>query len=975
VGSFSTSYRDNVTLLEGAENDGTYTDGTPFFSYGIHPQVLYGAGFLPGYSTGDIDVMIANGHLNLGGGGVVGAGDCNDNCIPDDCDIADCDGSAWCQDCQGDIVPDGCQLEGNDCQPDLIPDDCQLEDNDCQSNGIPDECDIRDCGEDAGAREPCVDPDAVITIELLTDSWGSETSWELTEQGVGVVAAGSGYASSSFYTIDVDVCSASCYDFTIFDEWGDGIYSPGGFTIYYEGEVVADYMGGGFTGDTMTVSDIGGCGVPESCGPFAWCQDCQPDGIPDGCQLDVLPAPDPCIDPDAVITIDLLTDSWGYETSWTLTEVGIGEAASGSGYASSTAYSIDVDVCSTSCYEFTIDDEYGDGIYSPGGFTIYYEGAVVFDAMGGGFTGSTMTIPGIGAGCTSRDAAPLISQPPNQSNGIFADCDCDFCGTPPTAQVLAENFVMTETADITTVRFWGGSYAGDHEPANSWNIGFYENAAGLPGAEIASYLDVAGTQVQTGITLFGVHEWDVTVTLSPAITLDAGTYFVAAYANSVGDTDSWFWEAGNFDAVAGVMGQAYGFTCPPTFPYYDAATDMAFELYVQTGPPANDCNENCIPDECDPDCNCDGTPDDCEDPPFIPSDPTIECPEDVIVTCPESTDPADTGMATGLDNCGNPSLITYSDEVTPGDPIGLVMYTITRTWVSTDECAELSVECVQTITVNKQTPSLIIKQGACPAPLNRSSHGVIPMVLTGDVDFDVTEVVQATVVLRRADGEGGVVAPSPGSPPGFQFKDINHPWTGEGACSCNEDQDSDGIMDLAMKFRTDDVVDELGLWDQPPGAIVLFLLTGELADGCEFIAIDCMRIVPGGGPGAVLSVSAATPGLWVVVDPVDLTLDGEGYVDFVRTYEAGTIVTLTVPVGEFGERFVGWRIDGTMQRSTFRTLEVTVDDSTTVEVVYSGGPQESLPADPSVSPVTPASSDLVPAGSDLSHDRIEYDPG
>lgn len=46
-------------------------------------------------------------------------------------------------DCQGDTVPDDCQLVGNDCNLTGFPDDCELEGNDVNGNERPDECD--DC--------------------------------------------------------------------------------------------------------------------------------------------------------------------------------------------------------------------------------------------------------------------------------------------------------------------------------------------------------------------------------------------------------------------------------------------------------------------------------------------------------------------------------------------------------------------------------------------------------------------------------------------------------------------------------------------------------------------------------------------------------------------------------------------------------------------------------------------------------------
>jgi len=91
-----------------------------------------------------------------------GGGDCNHNGVPDECDVPPiCEGPDCSQDCQPDLIPDECQLEGNDCnqngrpddcdiasgfsedcQPDGIPDECQLEGNDCNQNGVPDDCDI-----------------------------------------------------------------------------------------------------------------------------------------------------------------------------------------------------------------------------------------------------------------------------------------------------------------------------------------------------------------------------------------------------------------------------------------------------------------------------------------------------------------------------------------------------------------------------------------------------------------------------------------------------------------------------------------------------------------------------------------------------------------------------------------------------------------------------------------------------------------
>ncbi len=81
--------------------------------------------------------------------------DCNQNGIPDDQDLANCDGSAWCRDCNGNGLPDVCdisQCDGSpscsDCNSNGIPDGCEIGGGglpDCNTNGIPDTCDIANC--------------------------------------------------------------------------------------------------------------------------------------------------------------------------------------------------------------------------------------------------------------------------------------------------------------------------------------------------------------------------------------------------------------------------------------------------------------------------------------------------------------------------------------------------------------------------------------------------------------------------------------------------------------------------------------------------------------------------------------------------------------------------------------------------------------------------------------------------------------
>ncbi|HUU85880.1 MAG TPA: hypothetical protein VM243_20470 [Phycisphaerae bacterium] len=139
--------------------------------------------------------------------------------------------------------------------------------------------------------------------------------------------------------------------------------------------------------------------------------------------------------------------------------------------------------------------------------------------------------------------------------------------------------------------------------------------------------------------------------------------------------------------------------------------------------------------------------------------------------------------------------------------------------------------------------SLDVKPGACPNPLNRIGRGVLPAALLGTDDFDVATIDVSSVLLARADGIGGSVAPHEGPPgPHSVFQDVATPFDGD-PCGCHN-LEGDGIVDLAMKFRTRQVVTALLLNDVPAGDTVELVVTGTLLDGTAFEAHDCVTIVP-----------------------------------------------------------------------------------------------------------------------------------
>jgi uncharacterized repeat protein (TIGR01451 family) len=177
---------------------------------------------------------------------------------------------------------------------------------------------------------------------------------------------------------------------------------------------------------------------------------------------------------------------------------------------------------------------------------------------------------------SSITAAVLLDQPPNQSNGIFADASCDLCGG---AQVLAENFVLGSSVNVGQIVFWTGYYPTDTPiDPDEITVIFHEDAGGLPGTAVYTESGVAYDRVQTGVILFGVHEWMHTLTLATPVALGPGTYWVEIYNDTGFGTDDMFWEVGDLDPANGIPGGAFTFEAPGSNWNFDPGLDLAIQI-------------------------------------------------------------------------------------------------------------------------------------------------------------------------------------------------------------------------------------------------------------------------------------------------------------------------------------------------------------------------------------------------------------
>jgi hypothetical protein len=179
------------------------------------------------------------------------------------------------------------------------------------------------------------------------------------------------------------------------------------------------------------------------------------------------------------------------------------------------------------------------------------------------------------------------------------------------------------------------------------------------------------------------------------------------------------------------------------------------------------------------------------------------------------------------------------------DTIGVppATYAITAWADSAMAIAELDEEnnwCTDPTTISIIYPVHVdIKPGSWPNPLNLKDKGVLPVAVCGTEDFDVATIDPETIRLTL-DGVG--VAPLR-----WSYEDVATPYTEE-PCS-GHDLDGDGYLDLTLKFKTQEVIQTLGLAAFSDRDVVVLILIGNLKaehGGALIQGQDCITILKRG---------------------------------------------------------------------------------------------------------------------------------
>ncbi len=138
------------------------------------------------------------------------------------------------------------------------------------------------------------------------------------------------------------------------------------------------------------------------------------------------PPPPVCTENEAILNITL--DNYPAETTWTIKDAGGITLYSGGPYSSANAL-ISVTLCEPNgCYDFTINDSYGDGIccaYGQGEYEVVFNGSVLI-------TGGQFTSIETKQFCLSGAGGPTCTDGIQNGNETGVDCggpDCPACPT------------------------------------------------------------------------------------------------------------------------------------------------------------------------------------------------------------------------------------------------------------------------------------------------------------------------------------------------------------------------------------------------------------------------------------------------------------------------------------------------------------------------------------------------------------------
>jgi hypothetical protein len=415
-------------------------------------------------------------------------------------------------------------------------------------------------------------------------------------------------------------------------------------------------------------------------------------------------------------TLSLTTDNYGFETAWRIVDensVTIAEGGNlsvipgGARTAQTTdpgAYgngeTITESFClADGCYNFTIYDDYGDGIccdYGNGSFSITdnSDGTVLV-------SGGTFTVSITEEFCFVDPVITVTSTPADVT------INCEDSNLPAnTGELLATTTcsgdVVINYADETVT----GSCVNSSTITRTWTV--------------TDDCSNSETHVQT-----------ITVVDNTVPTIDCGI-----------STDELFTSGGTVTLPDYTTGGTYSDNCTATN-----------DLIITQSPLAGTTHSDDVvvtitaEDEC-------GNTSDCTINVTVTNNENISitfAPADVTISCEESTLPVNTGQLTATTGCGSNGLdISYNDDIAAGSCVN--SSTITRTWTVTDACANIETH-VQTITIIDNTAPIVDCGISTDETTTDTGSTIVPDYITGaTISDNCSAIGDITIVQTPAAG-------------------------------------------------------------------------------------------------------------------------------------------------------------------------------------------------------------------------------
>ena len=258
------------------------------------------------------------------------------------------------------------------------------------------------------APTPCEGVDFSLTIE--TDSWGSETSWEVREADPSdqLLLSGGPYGSLQVFTesgcfSDRD----SCYQLIVNDSYGDGLGTGMGYTATFDGAVFASVQSDPDYYWSQQVHFFGSCEgySQEPSGMHTLSPTVAPTAVPTRVPTRTEQS---CGAEESKLKVEIQTDHFPFETSWELFDTLSNELiASGGSYFDHERLYAEIVCLGAGQYEFVINDDAWDGLccsYGDGGYSVTLNQFEL--GRGGEFGGSESIVFSVDASTFTPSTAP-----------------------------------------------------------------------------------------------------------------------------------------------------------------------------------------------------------------------------------------------------------------------------------------------------------------------------------------------------------------------------------------------------------------------------------------------------------------------------------------------------------------------------------------------------------------------------------------